>query len=72
MQDFILKITATAQRIKDCGGEIAESQVKAKMITGLTDEYSHFVDLFFLLSDDKRSLVDQIVKLLINQEFVLK
>src|SRR5450755_1179102 len=72
MQDFISKITATAQRIKDCGGEIAESQVKAKMITGLTDEYSHFVDSFFLLSDDKRSSVDQIAKLLINQEFVLK
>jgi hypothetical protein len=72
MQDFISKITVTAQRIKDCGGEIAESQVKVKMITGLTDEYSHFVDSFFLLSDDKRSSVDQIAKLLINQEFVLK
>jgi hypothetical protein len=72
MQDFLSKIKSTAQRLKDCGGEITDSQIKAKMITGLTSPYSNFVDSFFLLSDDKRSTIDQIAKLLINQEFVLK
>jgi len=42
------------------------------MITGLIKIYSYFVDSFFLFSDDKRSSIDQIVKMLINQEFVHK
>jgi hypothetical protein len=72
MQDFISQIKITIQRIKDCEREIPESQIKAKIITGLTKIYSHFVDSFFLLSDDRRSSINQIVKLLINQEFVHK
>jgi hypothetical protein len=68
MQDFVCKVKATAQRIKDCGGDLPDSQVMAKLISGLTSTFSNFVSSFFLLADDKRGDVDKATKLLINQE----
>lgn len=66
MQDFVCKVKATAQRIKDCGGDLPDSQVMAKLISGLTSTFSNFVSSFFLLADDKRDDVDKATKLLIN------
>jgi hypothetical protein len=68
MQDFVCKVKATAQRIKDCGGDLPDSQIMAKLISGLTSTFSNFVSSFFLLADDKRDDVDKVTKPLINQE----